>query len=261
MNQAKATGVGEWAQYSLNCVDGCSHDCRYCYAKGMAARFKRISPEHWKDEKPKVTPGRMRKRNGRIMFPSSHDITPATLGHCVEKLGVILGAGNSVLIVSKPHVECIERVCEEFADFKNQMLFRFTIGSASDETLRFWEPGAPTFKERQQALKLAHKKGFACSVSCEPMLDDRIDRVIESVEPFVTDSIWLGKANRLKQNLAANKEVSPEVLERADQLIAWQSDDRIKELHNRYRKNPKIKFKDSIKKVVGLESTEIGGDR
>lgn len=261
MNQSKATGVGEWAPYSINCVAGCSHDCRYCYAKGMAARFKRISPKRWKEEHPRAFSSTMSKRNGRIMFPSSHDITPAVLDHCVKKLGVILRAGNSVLVVSKPHPECIERICDEFKEFKDQILFRFTIGSASNAILKFWEPGAPSFKERLQALKLAYKKGFACSVSCEPMLDDRIDRVIDAVEPFVTDSIWLGKANRLKPNLAANKENSPEVLERAAQLANWQSDDHIWDLYKRYRKNPKIKFKDSIKKVVGLESAAIGGDR
>ena len=32
----RITGTKEWAEYSRNCVIGCSNDCHYCYAKAMA---------------------------------------------------------------------------------------------------------------------------------------------------------------------------------------------------------------------------------
>ena len=85
---------------------------------------------------------------------------------------------------------------------KEQLLFRFTIGSALDEVLSFWEPGAPVFAERLAALELAWANGYQTSVSCEPMLDGHIDAVIHQVEPFVTDAIWLGKANRFPMHLS-----------------------------------------------------------
>src|SRR5271157_6268802 len=105
--QKNAAGVGEWSDHSLNCVAGCSHTCGYCFARGIAARFKRIAPEKWKDEK--IVPyKKIGKRKGTIMFPSSHDITPVTLDHCIEFLDMLLSAGNNVLLVSKPHLECVK---------------------------------------------------------------------------------------------------------------------------------------------------------
>ncbi|WP_155303578.1 hypothetical protein [Desulfosarcina widdelii] len=52
--------------------------------------------------------------DGRVMFPSSHDITPANLDACMTVIGNLLGAGNEILIVSKPRFECIDRICREF---------------------------------------------------------------------------------------------------------------------------------------------------
>ena len=42
-------GTQEWSVKTVNCTTGCSHDCRYCYAKGMAVRFKQVhqSSGHW----------------------------------------------------------------------------------------------------------------------------------------------------------------------------------------------------------------------
>ncbi len=37
------TGTQEWAASNVNIQDGCEHDCRYCYAKTMAIRFKRAT--------------------------------------------------------------------------------------------------------------------------------------------------------------------------------------------------------------------------
>ena len=36
----KTHGTQEWSVKTVNCCTGCSHDCRYCYAKGMAVRFR-----------------------------------------------------------------------------------------------------------------------------------------------------------------------------------------------------------------------------
>jgi DNA repair photolyase len=89
-------GTQEWAPYSENCVVGCAHDCRYCYAKAMAIRFKRTTPQDWKNEvlRPNILQKVFHKRDGRIFFPSSHDITPAHLSQCMTFLKNILIPGN-----------------------------------------------------------------------------------------------------------------------------------------------------------------------
>ena len=253
MNKKTVFGTQEWAKYNENCIKGCSHDCKYCYAKSNAVRFKRNTVDGWKNEVVIKLPHGFRKRNGTFMFPSTHDITPDHLNECISFLENILKPGNSVLVVSKPHLECISALCSQFSKYKQQILFRFTIGSADSAVLKFWEPEAPDFEERLAALKYVFDRGYKTSVSCEPMLDGNIDQVVGLVSPYVTDSIWLGKMNHLNERLSLNGFKDQETLRRAKGLMDTQSDERIWGIYNRYKDNPQIKWKESIKKVIGLE--------
>jgi len=223
----------------------------------MAVLYKRKTPATWKNEEPvgiKTVGGKL----CRIMFPSTHDITPDTLQICIGQIRNILVAGHEILVVSKPHRDCIAAICDGFKDHKDKILFRFTIGSASSETLKLWEPGAPSFDERIEALQLAHGQGFKTSVSCEPMLDGNIEAVVKVVAPYVTDAIWLGKMNQVKARLSFNK-APAEVVLAATVLVKEQSDANIQALYQRLKDNPQIKWKDSIKKVVGIEKPKAIG--
>jgi hypothetical protein len=258
-----AYGVREWAKHKVNIQNGCEHDCRYCYAKSYAVRFHRATPKAWCQPSllTKAIEKGYHKRDGRTMMPTSHDITPRNLSENLIVLQKLLQAGNEVLIVSKPHLACVQKLCAELQDFKKQVLFRFTVGSADDMVLRFWEPGAPAFGERMVALRWAHQQGFATSISCEPMLDLRIADVIVVARPYVTDAIWLGRVNNLRTAIALNCPGDAEALRKADQLLAEQTDDFLRELYEQYKADPLIKYKDSIKKVVGLaRPTEVGLD-
>ena len=100
------SGTREWADYNVNCVSGCSNECRYCYAKMMAKRFGRATDETWKIMKinPASVNKKYGKKSGRVMFPSSHDITddPKIEVACFTVLSNLLESGNEVLITSKP---------------------------------------------------------------------------------------------------------------------------------------------------------------
>jgi len=255
------TGTREWAASNVNIQDGCEHDCRYCYAKTMAIRFKRMTSETWREPRLRehdVNRG-FSKRSGRIMFPTAHDITERNIDACLTVLKMMLKAENDVLIVSKPCLPCVERLCEDLESYRSQIVFRFSIGSASSSVFEFWEPGAPTFEQRLSCLKAAFLRDLETSVSCEPMLDDRIDRVVDAVHPFVTDSIWLGKINRLRSILPQNCPESPEAMRKGEALMAAQNDDAIRALYARYCHDPMIKWKDSIKDVVGLDRPAAAG--
>lgn len=247
-------GTYEWAESNANFINGCKHDCKYCYSKAMAVRFRRKTPRNWKTEKIRKSSlkKKVNKTKGTIMFPSSHDIHPDQLDYSIEFLGNLLKPGNRVLVVSKPHLECIQTICDEFEEYRDSILFRFTIGSSNTNTLKFWEPGAPSFEERLAALEWAHNKGFQTSISCEPMLDNDIDDVIEETIPYVTDAIWIGKANSLLRRLKVNGWDDYKTIDKANELINWQSDSNIIGLYRRYEDNPKIKWKESIKSVIGL---------
>lgn len=263
VSKRKAFGTQEWAAINLNIQKGCEHGCLYCYAQEFSIRGKYSTPATWttqRIDREKITKN-YRKRDGTLMFPSTHDITESNLADYLIVLKKLLIAGNQVLVVSKPHLSCIKRLCEEIHIFRQQILFRFTIGSSDDAVLSFWEPNAPSYNERIESLKWAKLQGFITSVSCEPMLDGNIDSVIQDTKPFVTDSIWLGRMNRIGNILSLNAPTNTLARSKANELMALQTDEWVMALYVRYKDDPAIRFKDSIKKVVGIERpTEFGLD-
>ena len=260
MNKRKIFGTREWAEKTANCIKGCSHDCLYCYAKCMAIRFGRKDKDTWCDEE--VVADQIddvcRGKPKRVMFPSTHDITPGALDVCVDAARRMLAYGHFLLIVSKPHAECIKRICADLADYREQVLFRFTIGSADNQVLRFWEPNAPLFEERVECLRMAKVCGFKISVSCEPMLDDGVRKVISEVKPHAPDSIWIGIMNRVKQNLAVSG-ASADAFAMAKALMLAHNDKFIRTLYDEFKDDPVVRWKDSIKKILGLNGPEEPG--
>lgn len=249
-------GTLEWADRNENIISGCVHDCLYCYSKEMAIRYKRKTAFTWKNEI--VNEIKLQKKasfkQGKIMFPSSHDITPDHLNTTLKHLEKLLELGNDLLIVSKPHLKCIKKLCENLDSYKKQILFRFTVGSKNSEVLRFWEPGAPDFDEREEALKYAQKKGFRTSVSIEPMLDtvDNTLVLVRRVLPYVTDAIWIGTPNFLRRRLKMNGQLNKETEKCIGQFAIWHTDDEIRRLYKSLKSEPKVKWKESIKKIVGI---------
>ena len=254
MNERRKTGTREWAARNLNIAKGCSHDCKYCYARYDAvSRFKRVEADAWTTmvvDPARVTKGYGKRKNDDaavydIMFPTAHDITPDILDDCVTVLRKVLAAGNTVLIVTKPHFGCIVKLLDPISEWKEQVAFRFTIGADRDEILSVWEPGAPNFEERLDSLKYAHHNGWTTSVSCEPMLDPaNIARLVEQLSPYVTDTIWIGKLNKIRQRC---RDVPESTLV---ELEAGFADDKILAIVDRLGGNRKIEWKDSIKLVI-----------
>lgn len=249
----KLFGTKEWADVNFNFINGCTHDCKYCYSKEMAIRFDRKSPGTWKDEELRLNDitKTISIKNKLVMFPSSHDITPKYLNESISIIKKLIDSKNKVLIVTKPHFECVKKICQTFDKEKKNILFRFTIGSSSSAILKFWEPGAPSFQTRLKSLRYAYDMGFKTSVSCEPMLDYNIERLIKEILPFITDSIWIGNANFLIKRLKINGNTDLETIQKANELVTWQSNiDNILKIYNLYKNNKKIKWKDSISKML-----------
>ncbi len=243
----KKTGTHEWAKETRNIQIGCEHNCRYCYARHMAVyRFNRCTAEQWLEpviDQKKVDKGYRKKVEGGIMFPSTHDITKRNLSEYLCVLHKLLDAGNNVLIVTKPHLGCIEAICESCAFQKDQIKFRFTIGSSDQRVLSFWEPNAPGIAERLNCLQYAYSEGYKTSVSCEPLLEPwSVMPLIETLQVAVTETIWIGTANKLiqrtKWKLNRNH---PEIRK----LLEWQSIRHMREIRFLLCDNPKVRWKDS----------------
>jgi len=84
------------------------------------------------------------------------------------------------------------------------------------------------------------------------MLDTHIDDVVEQVLPYVTETVWIGKPNKLKSRLSMNGHNDEETMARTEELLQSLSDQFIWDLYARYNDNPKIRWKESIKKVIGI---------
>jgi len=249
-------GTKEWAYKNLNICKGCQYNCSYCYAKRMAKRFKRINEEkEWLKiqlNKAKIGKGYRKLDNPTekydYMFPTSHDIFPEILNECIIVLSKILRARNSVLITTKPNLQCIRKLVKELYIFKDQICFRFTITTRSDKAQWKYEPNAPSITQRIQALRLAYECEYKTSISIEPFLDKNPIPLILELQEYVSDTIWLGimsgpvpkelKPNYSKENL---QKISHDCLNLPQKI------------------RTKIRLKDSIVHKLALKKKSIEG--
>ncbi|NNK58071.1 MAG: hypothetical protein HKP44_12250 [Desulfofustis sp.] len=256
------SGTREWAVAEINCNIGCPHDCRYCYARVAALKKGLIdSGSDW--SRTRIIEAEVESSRplygGQVMFPTAHDIVEDNLDEALQVVSRLLEAGNKVLIVSKPSRCCIKEICDRFSRQRSQILFRFTITSRNSDILSFWEPGAPAYQERLESLQQAFKSGFQTSVSIEPMLDlEDVQGMIGEIEPYVSHSIWIGKLNRIEERVQI---VTPEVAAEVERIRHQQQDRNIIDLYEALNERPLVRWKESIKLVVGLPlATESGLD-
>ena len=261
MSNPKITGTKEWSVESVNIVLGCPHRCRYCYAAARAVDYGQCpTREAWGTTYHRVRPGeatrRRKKAAGRVMFPTTHDITPEFLQPCLDVLDRLLSAGNDVLVVSKPQRQCIKTICDRFFGlYREAILFRFTIGAKSDSILGYWEPGAPNFADRLASLKYAFDQGFATSVSCEPLLDaPRSVELFRAIVPWVSDTIWIGKMNQIRTRCVGGTDESE-----IRRIEAGQTDAAVRAIYQALKYEPKVRWKESYKTVLGLALAETAG--
>lgn len=261
-NKKPIRGTREWAVAEINCCLGCSHGCRYCYARyDLVVRRGMVTPEQWSS--CRVIEKEVVKKQplypGQVMFPTAHDIVPENLEDCLVVLRNLLDAGNRVLVVTKPHLDCVRRICSDFSGAKDRILFRFTITARDLEVLQFWEPHAPDYLERKCCLEYAFNNGFDTSVSVEPMLDTAdVAAMVRELLPCVSHSIWLGKMNKITERVACDSE---EMRLETERIERGQSNERLFQLFEELGGLKQVRWKESVKEVLGLQqATEPGLD-
>jgi DNA repair photolyase len=178
-----------------------------------------------------------------------HDITETYLPTYLDTLRNLLKAGNDVLIVTKPRLVCIKAICDEFTDYKDNILIRMTITSMDNNLSQYWEPGAPLPQERFEALVYAHEQGYQTSVSVEPMIDtvEKTVAMYQVLEPFITEDIWFGKMNDIKRRVDTSDSL---VREAVATIYENQSNKNIYMLYEQLKNEPKVKWKESISNIV-----------
>jgi DNA repair photolyase len=242
----RKTGTKEWSEVSKNLFIGCKHNCKYCYGKIQTPSRARASNYNlsWEIMTPTLEAFEKPKfyENKQIMFPTLHDIFPEHLSYTVKYLTGLLKVGNRILIVSKPHYEVITELCRRLSLYKEQIIFRFSIGSINQEMLELFEPNAPKLDERINSLKYAYEQGFETSVSCEPRYDIDMIPLITKLMPYVTESIWIGQLNHIDDCELGEKE--KEVLSRV------QSEENTMQTYRVFKDNQKIKWKYEVRKII-----------
>ena len=249
----KKFGTREWSGYSVNIASGCSHNCRYCYAKyNGVKRFGTVAEGKWPDMKvrQRAVDKDYPKYDDTVMFPTTHDITPAIINEYLCVLHKLLDKGNRVLIVTKPHLTSVRLICESCRAQKGRILFRFTIGSVNNAVLKFFEPGAPAFEERFDSLRYAFREDYATSVSIEPYLDPWVTDTFNILKDYVTETIWIGKLNGWEKRMDLTGASHGEITLYHDRLKAAQCDAFVKATYNCLKKEKKVRWKDSIREVL-----------
>jgi len=243
------TGTREWMPNSRNRCDGCEGDCRYCYAKFKAVRYKRRTEENWHEMRPLKVRQSTKKAEGGIMFPTTHDLHYKHR-HCwFPFLKEMLENGNDVLIVTKPEYAAVSYICENLEQYKNQMEFRFTIGTNDDKVAAYWEPGAPSPSDRLMAIAHVCTLGFRTSISMEPLLIEQPKEMIDNLfMGWITGDIWIGAMNHYDLN--------PAIPEEARQ-IKIQGRENMRRVYESLKDNPQIRWKDSVQKLLGISSMGV----
>lgn len=241
------TGTREWAPNSRNRCRGCKNNCRYCYGKLKAIRYKQATEEDWHEMRLLKVRQSTKKAEGGIMFPTTHDLHIEHVDWWGPFLREMLENGNDVLIVTKPQYAAIEWICKNLKEFSDQIEFRFTIGTYDDKVAAYWEPGAPSPSDRLMAIAHACTLGFKTSVSMEPLLIEQPKQMIDNLfMGWITGEIWIGAMNHYH--------LHPEIPEEARQ-IKIQSRENIQRVYDSLKDNPQIRWKDSVQRLLGITAT------
>jgi DNA repair photolyase len=240
-------GTRELSETSINSLIGCSNNCIFCYAAHNAVEKEFVSSRAaWAFEKARRSqPDLSTKYSGRVMYPTSHDITPKYLPMHINVVRSLLEAGNELLICSKARLGCIKEIAKVCAIHKAKVVFMITVTTLDETQSIFWEPNAPLPAERILTLEYLHREGFKTSVLVEPLLQgpgsaiDIYNRVIE----HVSDEIWFGTMNHVDTRVDAS---NPENAKAVALIKRYHSKENMRFLYDTMVDMPKVRFKRSI---------------
>ncbi|MBI5874349.1 MAG: radical SAM protein [Deltaproteobacteria bacterium] len=199
----------EYADFCLNHVEGCSHGCKYpCYAYMMKRRCGIVKTyEEWRQ--PKIVSNALElldkeipKYKNKIKYVhlcfSTDPFMYKQEQICNLSLKIIdkLNANNIRCTVLTKGVFPRELGSRNGNSNKNE--YGITLVSLSEKFRKEFEPDSAKFKDRINALKYLHEKGFKTWVSMEPyptpnLIKQDLMEILEAVS-FV-DKIIFGRLN------------------------------------------------------------------
>lgn len=199
----------EYADFCLNHVEGCSHGCKYpCYAYMMKRRCGIVKTyEEWL--RPKIVSNALELLDKEIpkyknkikhvhLCFSTDPFMYEQEQICDLSLKIIdrLNANNIRCTVLTKGI--FPRELGSRNGFSNKNEYGITLVSLNEKFRKGFEPNSARFKDRINALKYLHKKGFKTWVSMEPyptpnLIQQDLRGILDAVS-FV-DKIVFGRLN------------------------------------------------------------------
>jgi len=199
----------EYADYSLNHVEGCSHGCKYpCYAYLMKKRCGIVKTyDDWR--KPKIVANALELLNNEIVkYKNKIDnvhlcFSTDPFMYRQTEIGDL--SMEIIGVINKYNIRCniltkgiYPSALSNASVFNRKNEYGITLVSLDESFRENYEPYASPFKERMAALKVLHSKGCTTWVSIEPyptpnMIEQNLQKILESVS-FV-DKIIFGRLN------------------------------------------------------------------
>ena len=192
-------------EYSFNCYIGCSHGCRYCYARFM----QRFHPhaEEWgqfvdvKVNAPEMLMRQLRRlKPGKVFTCSACDGWQSTEERYQltrECCRLLLEAGFGLNVLTKSRL--VLRDLDIFAG--RNVRLGVTITTRDESWARIWEPGASSVSDRVEVLRQAKAKGLETAVMFGPLLpdisdtDEALEQLFSLAAETRVDQIWTDALN------------------------------------------------------------------
>ncbi len=196
----------EYADYTINHVEGCSHGCMYpCYAMMLAKRFGKVKTyEEWC--RPKIVENaeellayEIPKYKDKIEYVHLCFTTdPFMYGYDeISKLSIRL-----IKQLNNSHIKCTAltkgTLPLELSELSDENEFGITLVSIDETYREKYEPFSAPASSRIESLYELHKRGIKTWVSIEPyptpnIIEQDIKDILKPVE--FADKIIFGRLN------------------------------------------------------------------
>lgn len=192
----------EYADLAVDIYSGCTHGCRYCYAKHYTGQNFHSSacPQNnfislLKKDIEKLTPDSpeiLLSFHGDVYQPAEEELKLTR-----QALEILRDADLPFTVLTKGGMRAVRDfdILESYKKSRFGTTLIFTTQADAD----YWEPAAASIESRIQAIKEASRRRIRTWVSIEPVIDpDQALHLVESLHPFV-DHWKVGKINYHKE--------------------------------------------------------------
>ncbi|MFW9990905.1 MAG: hypothetical protein ACFFD4_02475 [Candidatus Odinarchaeota archaeon] len=181
---------------TLNWQTGCGGGCEFCFARLTGDEKGWCKWENWTSpviRMKDVTKG-YRRRSGRIMMPSSHNIDQTNVMVAVQVLRKLLDTGNKdILVVMKSHPDVITTLCKELEGIIPEIELRHSIPTLDEKLRKVLMPGCPTVDQMLLSVETAKQYKARQSVNVGPYVCAKPWEVVEKVVELgiKPENIWM----------------------------------------------------------------------